>query len=307
MTMNLRSEIDEELLAADLASGFYTQKKLAERHGVSVSLVGKIARGQRRPGIAQQVERIRYAVVARADRRLAGLVEPALDVLAAALRGEATPTALRAAQEVLNRALGKAGAKRPPQTVKQELNPLKLSMRLQRMIAAELGGPTDDASWTVPPPITTSGPAVGALWGPDASKQSPPIAQWSPDPGRDAYENRPEPGRDAPGTHGQDARATGPADTPGERKPERVSKPKPAGPAGPRPARRPKRKAEPKRVDSPAAAPAAEDAAGTVGVEQRVATAPPAGVHPVRPPRSNAKFIIAVRARHRRLRDRGLV
>ncbi|HUU58738.1 MAG TPA: hypothetical protein VMZ50_04280, partial [Phycisphaerae bacterium] len=97
MTMNLRSEIDEELLAADLASGFYTQKDLAERHGVSVSLVGKIARGQRRPGIAQQVERIRYAVVARADRRLAGLVEPALDVLAAALRGEATPTALRAA------------------------------------------------------------------------------------------------------------------------------------------------------------------------------------------------------------------
>ena len=271
MTTNPRTDIDEELLAADLASGFYTQKQLARRHGVSVSLIGKIARGQRHAGVAQQVERIRWAVAGRAERRLAGLVEPAIDVLAAALRGEATPTALRAAQEVLNRALGKAGAKKPPpekppRTVKEELDLLKLSLPLQRMIVAEMGGPTDDASWTVQPPNNKPGLYTGAKWGLDAAKQAPPPAVVADEP----------------------AEAAEPAQAPKPAKPaERPHEPKP------KPAARPRRKAKGRRTDPPAAAAAAAE--------------PVADVHPVPPRRSNAKFIIAVRERHRRIRERGLV
>ena len=256
MTTYPRTDIDEELLAADLASGFYTQEQLARRHGVSVSLIGKIARGQRHAGVAQQVERIRWAVAGRAERRLAGLVEPAIDVLAAALRGEATPTALRAAQEILNRALGKAGAKKPPpekppRTVKEELDLLKLSLPLQRMIVAEMGGPTDDASWTVQPPNNKPGLYTGAKWGLDAAKQAPPPAVVAAEP------------------------------------PEPPPEPKP------KPAARPRRKAKGRRTDPPAAAAPAPAAV--------------ADVHPVPPRRSNAKFIIAVRERHRRIRERGLV
>jgi transcriptional regulator with XRE-family HTH domain len=102
-----RTALDEESFAADSASGLYTQKELAERHGVSESLVGKIARGQRRPEVREMVAAARDQACQRIQDRLTKLMDRAVGVLERAMSGKGSHLAIRAASEVLNRTIGR--------------------------------------------------------------------------------------------------------------------------------------------------------------------------------------------------------
>jgi len=143
-----RIELDEEAFAADWASGMYTQGNMAARYGVSLSLVKKITSGRRRPALHARIEEVRKAARRRTERGLIGLLDQAVETLKRAMAGEATATALAAAKEVLNRAMGRveASAKAAPPTpppVHRPVRPtiLDLSPELKRQVLIELGGP----------------------------------------------------------------------------------------------------------------------------------------------------------------------
>ena len=156
-----RTEMDEDAFVEDLASGLYTQKQLAESYGMSLSLVKKIASGQRRPDLQKQIAAARQALCRQTQRQLVGLLEAAVGVLRTAMAGPATP-ALAAAREVFNRVLGKpdpAGAVRaraaagaPQRKWYSPDSPslLDLSPETKRLVLKELNGPCEDDHWDEP-------------------------------------------------------------------------------------------------------------------------------------------------------------
>jgi transcriptional regulator with XRE-family HTH domain len=187
-----RIALDQESFAADCASGLYTQEALAAKHGVSVSLINQIARGVRRPGLAERAAAVREETFRLAEQQLLGLVEVAIGMLGVAMAGGASPTALRAAQEVLNRTLGKVGSGRggrgelflPQPPRETDLDLMEFSPEFQRQIVAEMDEPSDEASCQpVPPdpfPIAEAGCPVTAA----ASMYRPPAGEDAEPQGR---------------------------------------------------------------------------------------------------------------------------
>ena len=152
-----RVPLDEDTFVLEHVSGRYTNRALARRHGLSVSLVEKILRGERRAHLKVKIDAAVRVARRRAYRRLAGLVDQAVETLAKLMdgkfRGPAGP-ALAAAREVLRSILGDERARAEafagdaaaicPTCRGMEQTLCELSPGTKRLVLAELGGPPLD-------------------------------------------------------------------------------------------------------------------------------------------------------------------
>jgi len=153
--------MDEDAFVEDFASGLYTQKQLAESYGISLSLVKKIALGQRRPDLQDRIAAARQALCRQAQQQLVGLLDVAMGALRTAMGGPAAP-ALAAAREVFNRVLGKpdpaaavrarAAAEAPQRKWYPPDSPslVDLSPETKRLVLKELNGSGPDDDWDEP-------------------------------------------------------------------------------------------------------------------------------------------------------------
>jgi hypothetical protein len=150
-----RKAMNEDAFVEDFASGLYTQRQLAKKHGISLPLVQKIATGRRRPDLRERIDEARGALCRQSQQQLVGLLDAAVGVLRKAMAGPATP-ALAAAREVFNRVLGKpeaagavearAAADAPHDKWYSPDSPdlVDLSPETKRLVLKELGGPSPD-------------------------------------------------------------------------------------------------------------------------------------------------------------------
>ena len=134
-------DYNDELLIADLAEGQLTYGQIGERHGLSASQVGRIARGVNRPelqteilaaaaGVREQARRLGATLARTAWARLGRLVSAA-DV--------ADEVQRKAAVDILKMAHDTP----PPAAAKAKTGPdlTGLSEDTRRRVLAELGGP----------------------------------------------------------------------------------------------------------------------------------------------------------------------
>ncbi len=135
-------DYNDESLIADLAEGQLTYGQIGERHGLSASQVGRIARGACRPelraeilaaaaGVREQSQRLGATLARTAWARLGRLVSAA-DVSDEIQR--------KAAVDILKMAHGDAP---PPAAGKPNVGPdlTALSDDTRRRVLDELGGP----------------------------------------------------------------------------------------------------------------------------------------------------------------------
>lgn len=120
-----RRRLNQEKLVRDYLSGMFSYQELAKRHGVSPGQVGRLIRGERRPRIAEMIEQAVDSQRWQARRRIARLVEQAIEALAKALAGDAKPTTLSAAREVLNRVLKESPRPQPKGLYPRSLEALR--------------------------------------------------------------------------------------------------------------------------------------------------------------------------------------
>jgi len=150
--MSAKICFDEEAFVADHVSGGLTIRQLAERYGLSYSLVEKILRGQRRPAIARRIDEAFDRSTGRLARQLTHLGGDALGALDRAMKGKAMGAAVLAAREVLSRVLGdKPGAeplpRRHPVRLESEMwkrTLADLSPSTKLLVLEELGGPLEE-------------------------------------------------------------------------------------------------------------------------------------------------------------------
>ena len=173
-----RVPFDEEAFAEDCASGRYSQGQLAEKYGISRSLVNKIVCGRRRPDVREMIDAARQAARQRTKCRLTALLEKAVATIERSLDRPLDSVTLAAAREVLDRALGgsrrsrslepkptagtlaRTGWAADTPSVLSELTP-----ETRRRVMAELDGPDPDASgpeYAVPTPRAESPPPPAA-------------------------------------------------------------------------------------------------------------------------------------------------
>jgi len=100
------ARIDDEAMATDFVPGTRTYAYLAMKYGLTLPAVAEIVSKWRPPGLPWTIEEARATALGRAELRLTGLLETAVEVLAAGASGGATPLAMKAAQQILDRVLG---------------------------------------------------------------------------------------------------------------------------------------------------------------------------------------------------------
>lgn len=105
--------LDDRRFVDDYLSGQFTYSQLAERHGLSLSMVGKVIRGERRPRVAELIAAMADAASRQAKARLTGLLNKAINVLTAAMDRPGTPASLAAARLIITRGLADPGRDRP--------------------------------------------------------------------------------------------------------------------------------------------------------------------------------------------------
>ena len=136
-------DYNDELLIADLAEGQLTYAQIGQRHGLSASQVGKIARGVHRPelqgeilaaaaGVREQAQRLGATLARTAWARLGRLVSAA-DV--------ADEVQRKAAVDILKMAHGDAPTPATPGRPNAGPDLTGLSDQTRRRVVAELGGP----------------------------------------------------------------------------------------------------------------------------------------------------------------------
>jgi transcriptional regulator with XRE-family HTH domain len=134
------AEIDSYAFANDVVSGRYTRRQIAERHGISPSLVAKIVHGKRRPDVTEAIGELLDATDEEIRHKWLRLRGDAVDTLAKAMRGEATGPAVTAAKEVLNRTDSES-APDADLSAHIEQTLMDLSEKTKRLVIEELDGP----------------------------------------------------------------------------------------------------------------------------------------------------------------------
>jgi hypothetical protein len=100
------AKIDDKAMATDFVPGTRTYAYLAMKYGLTLATVGEIVSTWRPPALPWTLEEARETALGRAELRLMGLLETAVEVLAAGVGGGATPPAMAAAKQILDRVLG---------------------------------------------------------------------------------------------------------------------------------------------------------------------------------------------------------
>lgn len=108
-----RIQFDQKQFVRSYLSGRHNIRELARQFGFSESFARKIICGERRPEIAEAIDRARTARARRLEVSLARLGDDAVGLLRKALAGEPTGSAIAAAREVLRRALPPEPSKWP--------------------------------------------------------------------------------------------------------------------------------------------------------------------------------------------------
>jgi hypothetical protein len=103
------ARIDDEAMATDFVPGARTYAYLAMKYGLTLAAVGEIVSTWRPPALPWTLEEARETALGRAELRLMGLLETAVEVLAAGVGGGATRPAMTAAKQILDRVLGPPG------------------------------------------------------------------------------------------------------------------------------------------------------------------------------------------------------
>ena len=148
---NHRISLDTDAFVSDYVSGKFTIGQLAERYGISRSLVEKILNGRRRPEVAKMIRQSLSAARRRTRSRLTFVQDKAVETLCRAMDGQNNAAAVAAARDVLTRSLPDAAADEPPadDTYPDEWpDPLgpsltQLSPELKTKVLEELGGPME--------------------------------------------------------------------------------------------------------------------------------------------------------------------
>jgi len=150
-----RISMNEDLFVRDCAIGSLTYTQLASKYGISRESVGRIVRGERRRELAGRIAKVKSQAARYADRELTCLALEAVDVVRSAMAGSGEALALRAARDVLDRVLGRAGSS--AQAARQAAwaendkyhfrSPLEdLSPETKLRVLEELGGPTSEGA-----------------------------------------------------------------------------------------------------------------------------------------------------------------
>jgi hypothetical protein len=100
------ARIDDEAMATDFVPGARTYAHLAMKYGLTLAAVAEIVSTWRPPALPWTLDEARATALGRAELRLMGLLETAVEVLAAGVAGGATPAAMAAAKQILDRVLG---------------------------------------------------------------------------------------------------------------------------------------------------------------------------------------------------------
>jgi|GEM_PF-2585452 len=98
------TQLNQSAFVADVVIGCMTQRELADRHGISVSEVGKLIRGERRPLVRQLIDDSRASACLRTQQRLLRLHDRAVAVIDQAVNGNG-PAAVAAAKWILQHSL----------------------------------------------------------------------------------------------------------------------------------------------------------------------------------------------------------
>jgi len=135
-----RKEINSCAFAEDFVSGDFTYRQLARKYQISLSLVGKIVSGKRRPEISEAIDQLIKDANRDTRRCWRGLRHKAVATLGNAMKGTANGTAVTAAKEVLNRTEPEPEAD-DALPVYLERTLMDLSDKTKRRVLRELGGP----------------------------------------------------------------------------------------------------------------------------------------------------------------------
>ena len=138
------AEYDDEQLVLDIACGRLTYAQIAARHGLTESMVGRIARGERRPELQAKIQAAAQGfvdVAMRLGARLATLAMGRLGKLIEKDSDAPAETQRKAAVDLLKFALGDPS--RPEVTVSQssQNNMPGLSAEELELLAGIKGGP----------------------------------------------------------------------------------------------------------------------------------------------------------------------
>jgi len=186
----VRKSFSENEFTEDWAEGRLSQRDMAAKYGLSLSMVKKITSGQRRPRIMERVAAAQADAQQRAQRRLTRLMDKAVWFLEHALDAGPTMVALSAAREVLRRGLDApkaaeaAAAKKAPERPTRPTGPrvLTASPETTERTRKEFGRDFDDDDIVPPRAAPVAGHAPGRSGSPSGGCVPPPGGtQWPSD------------------------------------------------------------------------------------------------------------------------------